>query len=199
MSQKGRLTTFKIRKGRIKMQKKVVLTAILIISSMLATPVFAIGPSPTGHTFINTEGQIVPYAPSTGMAGLLIAPLGATEWWHFGTATTIWEDGGTIHVSEIPEAAYNEDTDEWEGTCFMTKMSSDWIMNWPPQGWLSLKFWLNGAGEVTITYTDNDESSIETVTVTKFIFFKVKYVGNGQGNSDFDAGQNYDVIIKAYK
>ena len=115
----------------------------------------------------------------------------------------VCEDGMHIYVSEIPEATYNEDTQEWEGTFFMTKMSPEWqTANLPeelPEGWLTLKFWLNEAGEVTITYTDYEEDTVETVTVNKFIFFKVKYVGGGLGNSDFDAGGNYDVIIKAYK
>ena len=181
------------------MKKKVILMAFLIIFSMVATKVAALGPSPDGHTFINTDGQIVPYAPNSDKAGLLIAPLGATEWWHFGTETNIVEDDMAIHVSEIPEATYNEDTEEWEGTFFMIKMSHEWQMTWPPEGWMTLKFWLNEVGEVTITYTDFEEETVETVTVTKFIFFKIKYVGPGEGNSDFDAERSYDIIIKAYK
>ncbi len=179
------------------MKKILALTAIvaLMAFSVLPSRVFATGPSPTGQTFINADGQIVPYAPNTGMAGLLIAPLGATEWLQrIGTETNIQEDNITIYISPIPEATYNATTGEWEGTYVMDKISLDW-----PYGWLSLKFWLNGAGTVTIRYEDADENSVETVTVTEYIFFKVVYVGGGEGNSDFDAGHNYDVIIKAYK
>ena len=85
-----------------------------------------------------------------------------------GTPTTIYEDGVTIYVSAIPDATYNEETGEWEGTHLMWKARYG---NTPEKSWSTYKFWLNGAGPVTITY-DYGDSNIVYDHATEFIFFK---------------------------
>ena len=80
----------------------------------------------------------------------------------------------------------------------MYKASNAWMENpYQKNAWVSYKFWLNGSGPVTITRDDGIETN--EVEVTEFIFFKVQWVGNGEGNSDYDAGCNFDIKIQAYK
>jgi hypothetical protein len=163
-----------------KMKKKLMLTAIAlsIVFPLITTLVLAEGPTNAGGKRADEAAEEwgFPFLYN-GMAGLVIAPEGAGQ--RFGTATKIEEDGVTIDVSEIPEATLNEDTDEWEGTWVMLKISPAWV---------AYKFWLNGAGTVTITYT-YDDGTIVNKEATEFIFFKTKI-----GEEGFEK-----IILQAYK
>jgi len=166
--------------------------ALVLLLGLAATPVMAKGPTNAGG-----ETGYVPFNPTAWeRSGQFIGPsiLGV------GTPTTIWEDGVTILVSEIPEADFDWDT--WEylgGTMLMWKVSHAWMEDpYQKNAWASYKFWLNGSGPVTIT-RDYGETEIVIEEVTEFIFFKVRYVGDGMGNSDIDAGRNFDITIQAYK
>jgi len=178
-------------KRRTRMKKKLVLTAIavLIVFSILTTLVLAEGPTNAGgkRAAEAAEEWGFPFLYNP-MAGLVITPEGAEGYdpdtgepivIRFGTATTIEEDGVTIDVSEIPKAVYNENTGEWDGTWVMLKIGPTWT---------TYKFWLNGAGTVTIKYTyDDGTSTIDEAT--EFIFFKTKIDGDGWEK----------IILQAYK
>ena len=99
--------------------------------------------------------------------------------------TIIIEDGVTITVSEMPEATYNEETGEWEGTHLMWK--GRYSNDWPEKSWFTYKFWLNGSGPVSITYTYEDGPEVEDFA-TEFIFFKVQFTDNG-----------WETTLQAYK
>ncbi len=181
------------------MKKLGILVAITvsIMVSMLASPVLAKGPTEAGG-----EAQYVPFNPNAWDHALLcIMPL-VNE--NLASGTTIREDGKTITVSAIPLATLNEATGKWEGTHISLKWSRAWeaaTNDWQPyytgiwtkQAWAHYYFWLNGYGPVTITRDGQTEQ------VTEFIFFRVQYVGDGKGNSNFDVGGNFDVTIQAYK
>ena len=177
-----------------------IVTALIAVS-MLATPVFAKGPTGAGG-----ETEFVPFNPNAWDHALLgIMPLVNP---YLGSNTTIWEDSTTITISGIPLATFNDETQEWEGTHILLKWSRAWEAatipwqpyytgEWTKQAWCHYKFWLNGSGPVTITRDDGVTQIVEEVT--EFIFFKVQYAGENMGNSDFDAGRNFDVTIQAYK
>lgn len=156
----------------------VVVTMALVAFLMCATLVFATGPTDAG----GARG----YAPATGQANLIILPHSDLP---IGTATTIEEGGTTITVSAIPDEAH-----------MLLKVSRAYMESypeWTKQAWVKYCFWLNGSGPVTITRDDGTTQTVEEVT--EFIFLKVQYVGPGEGNSDYDAGRNFDVTIQAYK
>lgn len=154
-------------------------TAVLIAFSMCSTSVFAKGPINAGGKKAD-EAAIEWGFPFlyNAMAGLVIAPEGADgvdpetgELFEirFGTETIIEEDNVTIKVSEIPEATYNSDTGEWEGTWVMLKISTTWV---------TYKFWLNNAGVVNINYIYKD-GTIITDEAREFIFFKTEIGEDG--------------------
>ncbi len=167
------------------------LTAIVVsvVFLMLTTPVLADGPTNAGGKKPVEEWGI-PYAPYNDNA-----------WWHSGQwispyttgepiylppmgTTIIIDHGVTIVVSEIPEASYNEETGEWEGTHLMWKGRYG---NTLENTWFTRKFWLNGSGSVGITYTYEDGTVVEDYA-TEFLFFKDRYTDNG-----------WETTLQAYK
>jgi len=184
------------------MKRILILTlAFVLLLGLAATPVMAKGPTNAGGNSSQWEyGDGIFIGP----AELYIGP----SVFGVGTPTTIWEDDVTIFVSEIPDATItNEEYDDgWlinyeyvSGTILMWKVSKAWYEEpLTENAWASYKFWLNGSGPVTITRDDGVTAPTEE-EVTEFIFFKVQYVGNGDGNSDFDQGRNFDITIQAYK
>ena len=145
------------------------LIAIFMISASTVSLVMAKGPTNAGG-IKPIEEYVMPLAPYNDNAfwhsGQYIGPD-----FGWGTETTIVEDGVTITVSEIPVSIYNEETEEWEGTHLM------WKANYNAEEYsFSMKFWLNGAGPVDITYDYGGEQ--ETKQATEFIFFKSGYVDN---------------------
>ena len=165
--------------------------ALVLLLTLAVTPVMAKGPIGAGG-----KTGYIPFNPTAWeRSGQFIGPsiLGV------GTPTTIWEDGVTISVSEIPEADFDWELFEYlGGTILMWKVSHAWMEDpYQRNAWASYKFWLNGSGTVTITRYNGTTQIVEQVT--EFIFFKVQYVGNGEGNSDIDQGRNFDITIQAYK
>jgi len=165
---------------------------VLIVSSMLVTPVLVRGPAGAGG--------------ETGFC----APFNWNAFWHsgqyfgtsilgVGTQTTIWEDDVTIVMSAIPEATVDENWEYIAGTVLMYKASHAWLENpYQQNAWVSYKFWLNSYGPVPITYAYDGGPTV-TENITEFVFIRVQYVGEGVGNSDYDAGRNFDITIQAYK
>lgn len=188
------------------MNKKfiLVLSIAMIVFFGVTKTTFATGPKPG-----NGSMEFVPLNPFAMEDALLVImplvnPFLAEE-------TNISENGVDITVSEIP-LAYCEgylDPDTWDcdgtwvGPYILLKWSrayeaatAPWqpyyTGEWTEQAWCIYSFWLNGD---VVTIETNGESQ----EVTQFIFFKVQWVGNGEGNSDFDEGRNFDVTIQAYK
>jgi len=176
------------------------LVLALSLSLVTAAPSMAIGP-------INAGGNSSQWEYGDGIfiwpAELYIGP----SIFGIGTPTTIWEDDLIISVSAIPEAEVEwiydgdviVDCEYISGTILMWKTSKAWYEEpLTENAWASYKFWLNGSGPVTIT-RDDGVTTPTVENVKKFIFFKVQYVGDGMGNSDFDVGRNFDITIQAYK
>jgi hypothetical protein len=168
------------------MKKKLMLTAIVVLISfsMLTTLLLAEGPTNAGGKKPVEE------------IGMPLAPYNDNAWWHSGqyigpeifgcgTETTIVLDDVTIVVDTIPSADHNEETGEWTGTHLMWK--GRYGNNYPENSWFAYKFWLNGSGPVSITYSYEDGTVVEEYA-TEFIFFKVRYTDNG-----------WETTLQAYK
>ena len=156
---------------------------VLLPIFLMATMVFAKGPTNAGG-IKPVEEYGIPFAPYNDNAawysGQLILPYTTLYLPDMGT-TEIIEDGVTITVSEIPEAVYNPVTEEWEGTHLM------WKANYNSKTYmLTYKFWLNGAGPVTITYDDGVNTWDEEAT--EFIFFQT-----------IDEDGKWIISLQAYK
>lgn len=145
-----------------------VIVMVLMAFIGILSPVSARGPTNAGG-IKPVEEYGMPLAPYNDNAAWYSGQyIGPDFGW--GTETTIVQNGVTIVVDAIPQGTYDEETDEWTETHLM------WKANYNAKDYsFSMKFWLNGAGPVAITYYYEDGTTIQD-EATDFIFFKSGYV-----------------------
>lgn len=165
------------------------------VCSMFALPVFAVDVVPIG-------------AGMDSKAFLCLIPLtnpnlGSETIIYYGTSYDI-----KTEVSEIPIATWNNETKQMRGTYLLLNWNQEWddannpesenFEIYVPGAWCYYYFALNGS-EVTVTNYTKNGSTLSVDIIDECILFKVERTEDGKGNSNYDAGRNFDIEILGYK
>ena len=166
---------------------------IVIVCSMFALPVFADNP------------DLDPAPIGPGMArGAFLCLMPLTNP-YLGSATIIYDGTSNdviTEVSAIPTATWNNETKQMDGPYILLNWNQKWddannpdsenFNIYVPGAWCYYYFALNGS-QVTVT------NSGDGTTIYECILFKVERVQDGEGNSNYDAGRNFDIAIIGYE
>jgi hypothetical protein len=170
------------------------LIGMVIVCSMFALPVFAQDPAPMGFGVERHSLLCLVPVINEGLASETNIYAGAYD----PLADPI------ITVSAIPLAGWNSETRQMEGPYVFSNWNQAWddatnprsdsYGYWPEEeAWCYYYFALNGAENVTITTNGS------TNDIFEFVLFRVQYVGNGEGNSDYRPMGNFDIEILGYR